>query len=263
MGVYVTGDTHGSVIKRFSYRRNPQLRNLDSNDIVIVLGDWGVPWNKHTKEHDKYTIKFLNSKPWTTIALRGNHDNTDAMREMPQEERFGGKVRRLVIDNVVAERTFIIDEPTILTIGENRCLCIPGAESHDIWPIYGSFTGLNVIDKRDPNWRKQAQNFRMHNTFYRVKGESWWEDESIDIESCCDLLEKESSFEFILTHEAPALISRELGFKPTLGETYLETLRKTLNFNSWFHGHLHKDFCQMSSLDKRLWCMYHGFLQIA
>ena len=264
MAIYITGDVHGDAISRFSYRKHPQLRELTAQDIVIVLGDWGIPWNKHTQEQDKYTIKFLNEKPWTTIALRGNHDNTDALREMPQEEKYGGKMRRLVIDGVTADRTFIVDEPTILTLEGNRCLCVPGADSHDVWPVYNSFTGLNVIDKElDPNWKSQVKNFKRRGIFYRVKGESWWKDEPIDVDACSELLENETGhFDFIFTHEAPAIISRELGFMPTIGETYLEFFRKNLSFDSWFHGHLHADFCNMTREDDRLMCLYQSIVQV-
>ena len=264
MKLYITGDIHGDAISRFSYRRHPSLRQLTDQDIVIVLGDWGIPWNSRTQEQDEYTIKFLNSKPWTTIALRGNHDNTDAMRGMPQEERFGGKVRRLVVGNTIADRTFIIDEPTILTLGNERCLCIPGADSHDVWPVYNSFTGMNIIDKElDPHWKNQVKDFKRRGYFYRVKGESWWKDEPVDVYACDKLLENEAGhFDFIFTHEAPALISRDYGFQPTHGETYLEILRRTLSFDSWFHGHLHRDFCNMTKEDTRLMCLYQSIIQV-
>lgn len=263
MAIYITGDVHGDAINRFSYRKHPQLRELTTQDIVIVLGDWGIPWNKHTQEQDKYTIKFLNEKPWTTIALRGNHDNTDALRAMPQEEKYGGKMRRLVIDDVTADRTFIIDEPTILTLEGNRCLCIPGADSHDVWPIRNSFTGLNVVDKEnDPNWKSQVKNFKQRGLFYRVKGESWWPDEGVNIDLCDRLLDNEAGhFDFIFTHESPAFISRELGFAPTIGEAYLEIMRKHTDFDAWFYGHLHRN-CWSIAQDDRLMCLYQSIIQV-
>ena len=265
MSLYVTGDTHGDVISRFSFKRHPVLRNLTKDDIVIILGDFGIPWNHLTQEQDVYAAKWLDEKPWTTIALRGNHDNTDLLREMPRENQFGGEVRRLQVGDYTADHIFVVDVPTILTLESQKCLCIPGADSHDVWPIRNSFTGLNVIDKeKDPNWKSQIKDFKRRGYFYRIKGESWWPDESVDVYACDKLLENETEhFDFIFTHEAPALISRDYGFQPTHGETYLEILRRTMSFDSWFHGHLHRDFCHMSREDTRLMCMYQSIVQVS
>ena len=73
--LYFTGDTHGELTMRFSYNHNPQLRQLDENDIVFILGDCGRPWfNPELKFYDEYTkpgseksdiyeLNFLNSHP--------------------------------------------------------------------------------------------------------------------------------------------------------------------------------------------------------
>lgn len=37
--LYITGDTHGENISRFSYRWYPELRSLTEKDVVIILGD--------------------------------------------------------------------------------------------------------------------------------------------------------------------------------------------------------------------------------
>ena len=263
MSLYVTGDTHGDVISRFSFKCHPVLRNLTKDDIVIILGDFGIPWNHLTQEQDVYSAKWLDEKPWTTIALRGNHDNTDLLREMPRENQFGGEVRRLQVGDYTADHIFVVDVPTILTLESQKCLCIPGADSHDVWPIRNSFTGLNVIDKeKDPNWKNQTKDFKRRGYFYRIKGESWWPDEGVNIDLCDRLLDNEAGhFDFIFTHESPALISRELGFAPTIGEAYLEIMRKHTDFDAWFYGHLHRN-CWSIAQDDRLMCLYQSIIQV-
>ena len=274
MSLYVTGDIHADVESRFGYRRRPGVRQFTSNDIVVILGDWGIPWDHTTAAEDCYKAKFIDSKPWTTIALRGNHDNTNLMREMPQEEKFGGKVRRLAVANdkgetYICNHVFIVDEPTILTLEGERCLCIPGADSHDMGLDTTNPRGKAIIDKSDPRWRMFRNKYRHWSTLYRVLNESWWEDEAIDIEKCAALLENENSnFDFIFTHDFPAIINEHYKrpgdparMKSTEGELYLEELRKTLNFDCWFHGHLHTNLQQLCP-DDRIMGLYHSILQI-
>lgn len=273
MSLYVTGDTHGDVISRFSFKRKPILRNLTKDDIVIILGDFGIPWNHLTQEHDVYAAKWLDEKPWTTIALRGNHDNTDLLREMPREKQFGGEVRRLQVGDYTANHIFVVDVPTILTLENQKCLCIPGAQSHDIGECARGYKGKTILNPADPYAKITKKYFKTHNIFYRTLGESWWEDEDIDIDKVTKILMSPyadtSHFDFIFSHDYPAIINTEykpLGFparlKSTEGEKHLENIRQHREFDAWFHGHLHVDVEQWIS-DPRIIGMYQSILQIS
>lgn len=270
MSLYVTGDVHGDIISRFGFKHNPNLRNLTENDTVVVLGDWAVPWNNTTKDSDKYKVKWLDEKPWTTIALRGNHDNTDLMRQMPQEKRYGGNVRRLQVGDYAADHIFIIDEPTILTIENQKCLCIPGAKSHDIRDCSMGYKGKRVVDLKDPQARALIRYYRRNGYFYRILGQTWWEDEDVDIEKTKLLLENNKEhFDFIFSHDYPGIINemyRRPGasarFQNTEAQTYLETVRKEVSFDAWLHGHLHADLRQLIPGDDRVMCLYHSLIQV-
>lgn len=275
MSLYLTGDVHADIISRFGFKHNPVLRQLSSEDTIIVLGDWGVPWNNATASSDRGKAKFIDEKPWTTIALRGNHDNTNLLREMPQEEKLGGKVRRLTIKSpgktYQCDHVFIVDEPTILTIEGLKCLCIPGAQSHDLYPDDTNPTGLTLIDPDiDPSWKRRVSRYKSNYKWYRVKNKSWWADEDIDIEKCQELLKNNNQhFNLILSHDYPAIINKvykKQGYpgrlKSTEGQEYLETLRNSLSFDSWIHGHLHAETANLCSLDSRLLCLYHDIIEV-
>ena len=46
MSVWVTGDVHGSIdIGKLSGRRWPEGKGLTRDDLLIVCGDFGMPWN--------------------------------------------------------------------------------------------------------------------------------------------------------------------------------------------------------------------------
>lgn len=61
--LFITGDTHGRVIERFSFRQNATLRQLTNKDTVIQLGDFGQPFGPTTYKEAEYVFKFLNDKP--------------------------------------------------------------------------------------------------------------------------------------------------------------------------------------------------------
>lgn len=44
MSLYFLGDVHGDPIMSLSYKKNPELKKLTSNDTIIQLGDFGVPF---------------------------------------------------------------------------------------------------------------------------------------------------------------------------------------------------------------------------
>lgn len=62
MSIYLTGDLHGNIIDRFSYKRHPELRQLTNKDTVIVLGDVGLGFRGY-EEEDIYQLNWLNQKP--------------------------------------------------------------------------------------------------------------------------------------------------------------------------------------------------------
>ena len=247
MTIAITGDIHGRPIERFSFRKHPELRELKISDYMIILGDFGIPfginapWHEQDKKAEHYAASWLNSQKYTTIAICGNHDDRDAIADMPQVEMFGGIVRTLRFDDQDYHNIVIVDTPQILTIDGYKCLVIPGANSHDI--------SDGILEPDDPDfdtilnrWSKDP--FKR----FRINHWSWWENEGVDIAATKELLSahKDEHFDFILTHDCPSMFHtffsrgayREV---PTESEKYFEELRSTLNFDCWMHGHMHKD----------------------
>ena len=254
-------DTHGKVIERFSYRQNPALRQLTNDDIIFVLGDFGEPFGLSTYKEAEYVFNFLDEKPWTTIIIGGNHDDYDYWQSCPQVEIFGGKTRQAQFYGRFFS-VFFIDEITILDIEQQHILCIPCAESHD---------ADNLLDPKDSMFKRKRQLLKRHNQFYRVIGKTWWPQEKMDIQKNAEFIEHHINehFDFILTHDAPALIntwfkrSDESGRrKSTAGQLFLEELRHTLNFDVWFHGHFHFDYTWNKLYDDRIHCLYYDIIKL-
>ena len=244
---YIHGDVHGSPVKELSFKRCPELRNTDRSDVVFFLGDFGVPFGikapsymKDYYKSDRYQARWLNNQPYTSVVLLGNHDDRDAIKEMPIVEKFGGKLRQLSFCGETYENIFLVEGTQILNICDKTCLVISGANSHDIWN--------KPLDPADKNFKQELKRYRKNHQFIRVKHWSWWEDEDVDIEQASKVVEdnKNTHFDLILTHNCPEIYFYERHYMCVRDESddtnkFFDSLRLSLNFDNWYHGHMHED----------------------
>lgn len=239
-----TGDIHGDPIERFSFKRHPELLTLKHEDVMVVLGDGGLPFGVEAKWYDpardRYNIRWLAEKPWQTVIIAGNHDDRCVISKMPIVDAFGGQMRQMMFDGIVYPNIFYVDCPGVYSINGRNCLIIPGAESRDIW---------NLLDPDNPDFEVQQRMLNKNRQWYRIKNWTWWEDEAINVD-LCKIVRKDQEwdnqhFDYILTHDSPALFCELFasghGYReaPTEGELYLDELRKELDFDCFLHGHQH------------------------
>lgn len=279
--IYVTGDTHGDNIQRFSYRRNKGLKTLTNDDVMVVVGDVALYWNEKWNKTTEYQLKFLASKPWTTLLVRGNHDNFDMWSEckpvkvgyknLPHSiELVAGDLREATFNGVSYPSVLLVRDSAVLRICGKTCLVISGGQSHD-----ADF----LLNPADPQYREKKKQYDSHHTWYRIIGKTWWPDEDIDIEKARAVIDDNNlmnsqswvdaftydiippHYDYIFTHDCPArmhqiykrpgAIGREI---PTDAEDYLEYLRKTLNYGTWVHGHLHSEWFSYGADYKSQYC---------
>ena len=88
--IYITGDCHGD-FSRFSTAAFPEQKEMTKDDYVIICGDFGI-W--HDTNEERYWLKWLNEKPFTTLFVAGNHENYDRLNsdEFEIKDWHGGKV---------------------------------------------------------------------------------------------------------------------------------------------------------------------------
>ena len=259
--LFITGDTHGKVIERFSYRQNPALKQLTNDDIIFVLGDFGQPFGPGTLNEAEYVFKFLDDKPWTTFIIGGNHDDYNYWQSCPQVEIFGGKAHQAQFNNKLFS-VFFIDKITILDIENIHILCIPCAESHD---------ADILLDPKDPVFKRKQQLLKRQNKWFRVIDKSWWPQEKMNIQENAEFIDYHINehFDFVFTHDAPALINTwfKRNGEPdhrnsTAGQLFLEELRKTLDFDAWFHGHFHFTGTWNKLYDDRICGLYYEIIEL-
>lgn len=266
MAIFITGDIHANPGERFSSSNFSRGRELTKEDYVIILGDFGLIWNKDEEsDYEAYWLNWLDSKPWTTLFIDGNHENYDRLNDYskyPCEEWCGGLVQKIrpSIIHLCRGEVFDIDGKRILAMG--------GAASHDI--------DHGIIDPADYSTREEMKAAckkieKEHGgwqfALYRIKGESWWEQEiPNDIEkdnAIINLDTVNNKVDFILSHEAPASDVVLLGggyYKPDAYAHWLEeNIRNRVDFQHWFFGHYHLN----RRVNDREECIFEHIIQVA
>ena len=252
MSCWITGDTHGDV-RRFSTSIFPEQKEMTRNDFVIILGDFGLVWSNEKEE--RYWLEWLNSKPFTTLFIDGNHENFDLLYNYPVVDFHGGKAHKIK-DNV-----YHLMRGHVFDICGKKFFAFGGARSHDI-----SDGILNPDDYDDINDFKKAYNkLRKKGAFFRVKGISWWEQEMPTNEELergkQSLMAVDNKVDFVITHCAPQEVASLLGFtdRDKLTWYFNELIWDGLQFDKWFIGHLHLNKQVMG----KFICMFEQIIRIA
>lgn len=219
MTVLLVGDTHGALDMGKLMPRSFDYNNLTKNDYVIILGDFGVVFSNGstgswTYRHENYWLDWLDSRPWTTLFIDGNHENHPRLaNDFPQKTWNGGQVHEL--------------RPSVLHLMRGEIFTLDGLK-------FLAMGGAASIDKNR-----------------RTPGVSWWEEEvpnDAEMDNCIRNLEANDwSVDYILTHDCPVNIAQEIGVRYNMDmkgdsfENWLQYIAENTNFTRWFFGHYHLD----------------------
>lgn len=223
--IYITGDTHIPIdIGKLNTTHFSAQKDLTEKDYVIICGDFGGVWDGSNEE--KYWIKWLTEKKFTTLFVDGNHENFDRLNALEVVDFCGGKAHKIndKIYHLMRGEVFNIDGKRIFTFG--------GASSHD----------------------KE----------YRKEGVNWWEEElpsEDEIENAIRNLEKHNwAVDYVITHCAPISIQQMLreDYTKDLLTDFFEGLKGKLSYKKWYFGHYHLD----KSVDDKHTCMYDVIARI-
>jgi len=211
--VFVCGDIHGTEaeLAKILPEQFPEGSSLTKDDIVIQLGDFGIPWFPDGVNRTQDTIVNTISKlPFTIAVVPGNHENYTLISDLPVSTRWGAPVR-IYRDNIVfLSRGYVYD-----MCGLSIFAC----------------GGATSIDKA-----------------MRLPGVSWWEEECLSFQeeenAISQLKNRGFCVDYIVTHTAPNSVIKEV-----LGEnlykcsvaSFLEFVKDNTFFKKWHFGHLHED----------------------
>jgi len=213
MSVFICGDTHwGYDHQKIAMKPWPEQRGLTKDDYLIVAGDFGLLWDREETKQERYFIRELQDRKFTTLFVDGNHENFDRLNDLKEIDMFGGKV------GVVAEGIYHLKRGYVYIICGKKFFCFGGALS------------------TDKEWR--------------IDGRSWWSDETqtkSQEDFAYDNLEAIGwQVDHVITHAAPASICNQLDFVDPVRYNdpvarFLEAVRYRIECKSWHFGHYHDD----------------------
>ncbi|WP_297237644.1 metallophosphoesterase [uncultured Faecalicoccus sp.] len=228
--IYLTSDTHREIdIHKINPDEFLEGLKMNRDDYLIICGDFGCIWDGDSG--DRFWLNWLESLPWTTLFIDGNHENFDVLNSYPEEEWHGGRVHRIRtnIFHLMRGEVFTIKDQTFFTFG--------GAYSHD--------------------------------RIYRKEHETWWKDEIPTKKECAHALETLDKYhwkvDYVLTHDV--FLSHPLSAKyetdiQAYGAQYqdihefLNQIEQKLEYTAWFHGHYHTDQLYRTPQGKPILCLY-------
>ena len=234
--IYITGDCHSN-FQKFGMKYFPEQKELTHEDIVIILGDFGL-WQDTPEE--RYNLDLLSSRNFTTVFIDGNHENYDRLYgdEFPIVDFHGGKAHQ------IRENIYHLMRGYIFDFAGKKFFCMGGASSHDI--------SDGILDMDDfKNKHEFAQEYRRmyyQNKMFRVNHVSWWKQELPDTEEMergkRNLETANFKVDYVLSHCLPSGIASEIGWigKDSLTDYFEELIfYYNLTFKKWYCGHYHID----------------------
>lgn len=225
--IYLTGDTHANVRRLLTIDDS----EMTKDDIVIVLGDFGVIWEKDSQMTDT-VLEWLSKKNFTLAFLDGNHENFPEIARLEKETYWnGGKIGLLPygIIHLLRGEIYNINGRIIGVCG--------GANSIDLW--------------------------------HRTEGISWWREEEItdnDIDNFMAAANKyNNKIDMMLSHDAPAsmipIIKLYSGVNDgdiSNSQIQLEKINQEINIDKWYFGHWHID----KVIDDKFECLYKKIKEV-
>lgn len=222
MAVFVTGDIHGWLdIGKLTPDRWPEGKTLRKSDLVVICGDFGLAWSDPQTIEERFFVEWLDSCPWTTLFIDGNHENYDLLDSFPTKIWRGGMV------GCVPGTKHILHllRGEVYEMGQDgRWFCMGGAPSHDI-------AG-------------------------RREGESWWPREMPSAEEyqrARDNLDRVGwSVDYVFSHDVPRKLRRfamARHYDPSREQddelsAFLQEVDERLDrkrLKVWYAGHYHDD----------------------
>lgn len=232
--VFVTGDCHAE-FNKFSTKNFPEQKGMTHDDIVIVCGDFGL-W--HDDETERYWLKWLNRKNFTTVFVDGNHENFDRLYsdEFPIVDFHGGKAHK------IRENIYHLMRGYVFEFDGKKFFCFGGASSHDIRDgildrddFYSNEEFMATVRDWDRRWK-----------MFRINHLSWWKQELPTQEELDfglqTLIQNGNKVDYIISHCCPQEIASSCGFRePDVLTQWFNMVAHTVQFDRWYFGHYHNN----------------------
>ena len=233
MSIYITGDIHATYDIHKLMQSRFDASGLSKDDYVIICGDFGLVWSN--TENEKYWLRWLASRPFTTLFIDGNHEGFKLLNSYPMQEWRGGHVHR------INDSVFHLMRGEVFNLNGTRLFSMGGAASSEYDRKHRK-PGISWFPEEVPNdeERKHAEEV--------LANHDW----TVDV---------------VVTHCAPTSaaeaiwdVTDRLEDHPMDEYTnWLEKINGRLNYSAWFCGHYHVD----AALGSKKQVLYQHIIQLA
>lgn len=225
--IFITGDIHGEYdIHKFSSKQFTMQKRLTRSDYMIICGDFGLLWDGSKSE--RWWLRWLEQKPWTTLFIDGNHENFDMLASYPVTEWNGTQVHQ------ITEHIIHLCRGSVFELEGKRFFAFGGAESHD--KIFRK-KGISIWEQEMPNYHEMKRGRKA------LEAVDWNTD-------------------IVITHTLPQHLQLKLFgwdyYNRNELTDYFDEIDAKLNFNLWFSGHYHMS----AACDDKHFLVYHNILQL-
>lgn len=245
--IYITGDCHTD-FRKFSIEVFPEQKEMTKADFVIIAGDFGGVWNyRGESSKEKWWLNWLESKPFTTLFVDGNHEDFARLNQFPIKEFHGGKVHEIrpSVLHLMRGEVFELQGKKFFTFG--------GARSHDVKDGI-----LEAGDKRIKRWNNDRSKE------FRVNHQNWWKEEMPSKEEMQygleNLKKHGNKVDIIISHCACSSVQKLV--KESYGEDelteYFEQLKQFIEYQYWICGHYHID----KKVEEKHCILYHQIVSL-
>ncbi len=198
-----------------------RVKKLKKQDVLLVCGDFGFLWEGGEKEEKQ--LERLAKK--NVLFLDGTHENFAALAQYPVEPFFGGRAQKL------GENLYHLLRGECYTFGDATVFTFGGGETD----VDAALEGEQALSAAQP----------AREEFER------------GVET---LAERERTVDYIVTHEAPAIIRDTLlDSRGGAVNEYLAEIMKRCKFRAWYFGCYHID----RALASTYYALYHSVLPLA
>ena len=232
--IFITGDQHGNPDN--IYYLDSVVR-LSENDLVISLGDFGVPyWSaKKKSKNDLDTLEMFNKFHTNFAIIQGNHSKRFERVKWFKQSEF---------------------------CGANSFYC----------PLYPNFHFLQngeVYNFNGMSFLVIGGGYSVDKFIRLEHGWTWEPEEQLNEEEKSkirNLISENEKYDFVLTHVAPLELQPTWLFLSfvdqsqvdTSEEVFLSEVRKQIDYKAWFFGHYHGDYI----VGEKEYLLYNQFIEI-
>lgn len=225
--IYLTGDTHIPIdISKLNVKNFPDQKNMTKDDYLIIVGDFGLLWNREYDKEELYWKQWLEDKNFTTLFLDGNHEN--------HKRLLSGFIATEIIENGLETNEYKIEEkfggyvgkisPSIYHLRRGEVYII---ENKKIFVMGGALS----IDKQQ-----------------RLIDISWWKEEEPNYKEFCygidNLKKNDNKVDYILGHTITSAVIHKYfdnDGKYDSVSNYFDHITSFISFDGFYCGHFHRD----------------------